>query len=591
MPDARIFICYRRACDQARASHLHGVLKREFGDDEVFMDLRVPGGVNIREYITAQLQSCEVLLVVIGPRWLDVKDADGGRRLDNGDDYVRLEIETALRSSAKVVPVIVEKARMPAPRDLPPTLAGLGDLAEAEISDGRNWDGDVGWLVSTIREHLSPAQKAVPPPTLPPLVGLGGSGPPSTPPHTVRWLAAAGAVLLALVVGVLIFSGWFGSDDDRLRVYSSLPERDGRGNPSKRVGDMEKAMRLALKREHGRAGGREVVYEALDASDASGDTPTAIVEANARKAADDDRTAAYLGDFNSGDSQESIPILSEARIPQISPASTRTGLTAEDERGDLGEPEGYYANGYRNFVRVIPNDIVQAQALLELMLSTARPCTKLAVVDDASPYGRGLSNDILAYNNGRLQIKFRQSVDENGAYEYLVDQAAHRGVDCFVFSGVNREHTVEMFEEFADRLDGARLFGTDALADSAFYGSPDWTSDEHAGRVSIMVPPRSGTRYGEFRTAFVDEYDDEPELYAVYGYEAMLVALDAIKASGTARPEDIVDALFEMARRRSALGSYRFNGAGDTTLGRYAWSRIVDGELTTPRPTPRITSR
>jgi branched-chain amino acid transport system substrate-binding protein len=581
MSDPRIFICYRHEDDDTRTRRLYDRLSREFGADEVFMDeITVRPGAPVRESITEQLRRCEVLLVVIGPRWLTVQEPDGGRRIDHDLDFVRLEIESALAGSAAIVPLLVDNARMPPARELPGPIAGLADRAALELSDGRNWEADTDRLIATIRERLPPRSPQ-------PLLAAAPLA------HGPRWtvrpavMLAAACVLLivgAIAVVVLIVDG-----DDRLRIYSSLPERDGEGNPSKRVSDMEKAMRLALKQEHGKAGDREVVYEPLDASDAGGDTPEPLIEANAKQAADDDRTAAYLGDFNSGDSQLSIPILNEAGIAQISPASTRTGLTAHDERGDLGEPEDYYPRRYRNFARVIPNDIVQAKALLELMLSPRpRPCTRLAVVDDASPYGRGLSNDILAFNDGRLQIKFRQSVDENGAFQYLVDQAVHRGVDCFVFSGVKREHTVEMFEAFAGALDGARLFGTDGLADRAFYAASDWSSDAVAGRVSIMVPPRSSTRYAAFRDAFVAEYGAEPELYAVYGYEAMLVALDAIEASKTGSREDVVQALFDMPRRRSALGSYRFDEQGDTTLGRYAWSTIADGELTTPRPTPPI---
>lgn len=582
MSDPRIFICYRHDGDHARTHRLYDRLRSEFGADELFMDaFTVRGGAKVREYITEQLRRCEVLLVVIGPRWLGVEGPDGGRRIDDDLDFVRLEIESALQGGAEILPLLVENARMPTARELPAALSGLADRAALELSDGRNWEADANRLVATIKEILSPA------PAPPTTTTIFSKPPPETPWWKTR-IAAIVAVCVLLIAAATAIVSLISPGDDSLRIYSSLPQSDGEGNPSKRVADMQRAMGLALKLRHGRAGDREVVYEPLDASDDNGNTPESIIAANAHKAADDDRTAAYLGDFNSGDSQVSIPILNEAHVAAISPASTRTGLTAEDERGDLDEPEIYYPKGYRNFVRIIPNDIAQAKALLELMLSRPDPCTKLAVIDDAGAYGRGLSNDILAYNNGRLEIKFRQSVDENGAYEYLVEQARHRGVDCFVFSGVNREHTVEMFEAFADRLPNARLFGTDALADPGFYGSADWLADADAARVSVMVPPRSRTRYAEFRDAFVAEYSSEPELYAVYGYEAMLVALDAIERSGTARRDDIIKALLDMPRRRSALGSYRFNDDGDTTLRGYAWSKIVDGQLTTPRPTPPI---
>ena len=526
--------------------------------------------------------------MVIGPHWLTIEDADGGRRLDNELDYVRLEIESALRSPAKVVPVLVEKAHMPTPHQLPPAIRRLADLAEVEISDGRHWPADVGRLVSTINERLQPPPAFSLPQPAPPLSDLSAPAPSRGPPW--RRIAAAGVLLLLAAVAIRIVAGWLEPADERLRIYSSLPRLGADGKSSAQTRDMQRAMEMALKDKGGKAGDREVVYEHRDASDGDGETPASIIKKNANDAADDHRTAVYIGDFNSDDSQESIKVLSRRRVAQISPTSTRTGLTVKDERGDRHEPAKYYPTGYRNFFRIIPNDVVQARALIELMLvPDPRPCRRLALVDDGSSYGRGLSNDVLAYNDHRLAIKFRQSVDEDGAYDYLIKQAVERGVVCFAFCGVNRTHTVEMFEDFADALTGARLFGTDGLSDEGFYGSSDWVSAANRRRVRIMVPPRVRSRDRAFQEKFKTEYDYEPEPSAVYGYEAMLVALDAIVLSGTGRREDVVEALGDMKLRRdSPLGAYTFDENGDTTLDRFGWSKIADSGLTTPRPTPRI---
>lgn len=199
---------------------------------------------------------------------------------------------------------------------------------------------------------------------------------------------AVGAVLV--VCGLAIVLLW-PDGSDPLRIYSSLPQREqlpleddniGVGGnprvvPNERTTDMQNAMKLALAQAGHKAGDRDVTYQPLDDSDAIGESPAAVVQANARRAADDDNTAVYIGDFTSDATQQSIPILSLARIPQISVSSTRVGLTKKDPEGDVNEPGRYYPSqggyktkGYRNFVRLIPNAAVHAQALVALMGGT-----------------------------------------------------------------------------------------------------------------------------------------------------------------------------------------------------------------------------
>ncbi len=168
--------------------------------------------------------------------------------------------------------------------------------------------------------------------------------------NTKPAIALASGVAL-VIVGLLIVLLW--PDGPDVRIYSSLPEREqqqpigaagiGSGDDrgvvtNERTTDMENAMRLALEQAGGKAGDLDVTYEPLDDSDVIGESPAAVVQANARRAADDDSTAVYICDFTSDATQESIPILSRARIPQISVSSTRVGLTKQDLRGDVTSP-------------------------------------------------------------------------------------------------------------------------------------------------------------------------------------------------------------------------------------------------------------
>jgi TIR domain len=111
----RVFISYRRQESSGLAGRLYDRLAARFGDDRVFMDVdTIALGVDFAEVISQVVSSCEVLLAVIGPRWLTVTDEDGRRRLDDPDDLVRLEIAAALKRDIRVIPVLSRGHRFPA---------------------------------------------------------------------------------------------------------------------------------------------------------------------------------------------------------------------------------------------------------------------------------------------------------------------------------------------------------------------------------------------------------------------------------------------------------------------------------------------
>jgi len=412
-----------------------------------------------------------------------------------------------------------------------------------------------------------------------PLAAIWPSSPARRRRRVVQALAAAAAVAIAVLV-----PPWL-SRPPNLTVYSSWPHReqdaDGEVIPNARTMDMERAARLALEQAGAKASKFDVAYEPLDSADASDESPAMVVPANARRAAGDDATAAYIGDFTSGATQQSLPILSRARVPQISVSSTRNGLTMKDRRGDEDEPERYYPDGYRNFARIIPTTAVHARALLRLMAQRDR-CRRVAIIDDGSPYGNGLVNDIRAFNRDRVEVVYADSVGPRGSYERQVDQARVRAADCFVYSGTNHPNTIPIFVAIARELGPrAKLYGTNGVAQASFFGR---VPSRYAGQITIMVPPRDNRRTATFVADFKQRYrtDSDPDPYAVYAYEAMLLALDAIADSATGKREDIRDALFATRRRQSALGSYSITDTGDTSITSYGFSTIKGGTLRPP---------
>src|SRR5215472_5327650 len=121
-----IFVSYRRQDSSHLAGRLYDRLADRFGEDQVFIDVdTIEPGVDFAEEIFRAVAACTVLLAVIGPGWLTAADEGGGRRLDDPDDIVRLEIEAALARGVRVIPILVEGAVMPRRQDLPDSLGGL----------------------------------------------------------------------------------------------------------------------------------------------------------------------------------------------------------------------------------------------------------------------------------------------------------------------------------------------------------------------------------------------------------------------------------------------------------------------------------
>ena len=154
-----IFINYRRSDTAGYAGRLEQELSRRF-PGRVFMDIHtVEVGADFVDAINKEVGRCGVLIVLVGNQWLDMTDRKTGkRRLDNPNDFVAIEIAEALKRNIRVIPVLVEDAKMPEAGDLPPSLAGLVRRNAIEISDTR-WDYDVEQLVKVLEKTCGSAAR------------------------------------------------------------------------------------------------------------------------------------------------------------------------------------------------------------------------------------------------------------------------------------------------------------------------------------------------------------------------------------------------------------------------------------------------
>lgn len=149
-PGLRIFLNYRREDAADAAGRLFDGLAARFGNDQVFMDIdAIDPGVDFEEVVNQAVGTCDVLIAVIGRQWLNTADSRGRRRLDNPDDYVRMELQAALERNVRVIPVLVQGVDMPGSDELPDALKKLARRNAVEVSSTR-WRYDIGRLTAAL---------------------------------------------------------------------------------------------------------------------------------------------------------------------------------------------------------------------------------------------------------------------------------------------------------------------------------------------------------------------------------------------------------------------------------------------------------
>ncbi len=158
-----IFISYRRDDSSAYAGWLYDRLSNHFGRDQIFMDIdHIEPGEDFFEVIQKKLGSVQVAVVLIGKQWLNMTDTTGQRRLDNPDDFVRIEIATLLERKIRVIPVLVGGAIVPKSSQLPEPLAPLVRRNASEISDSR-FHLDVDNLIEELEKIIGEQTPSVSP--------------------------------------------------------------------------------------------------------------------------------------------------------------------------------------------------------------------------------------------------------------------------------------------------------------------------------------------------------------------------------------------------------------------------------------------
>lgn len=394
-----------------------------------------------------------------------------------------------------------------------------------------------------------------------------------------RWLCLAAVAVVPALAGCGGVGSSTAADNvgEQLTVYSSLPLQGPEAGISRQIEGGEK---LALANAGGHVGNFTVSYTSLDDSNlTTGEWEPGATASNAKAAAQDPTTIAYLGDYNSGATAVSLPLTNAAGILQVSPASPYVGLTSSLDAGQ-GEPERFYLTGKRTFGRVVPGDQVQAAAQVALMRKLG--IHKLYVVIDQDPFDTPLAQ-IVAGDAERAGIKVLEQdtiiIGPGSTFTGEVAKIAESGAEAVFVSATATSEAAELWRELHAAAPHLALLASATMLNSVF------TSHLGAAEAStfigspVLAPRFYPTSARVVLAQYEKRFGGRAEPYVLYGYESMGVVLGAIRAAGAGgdNRQAVIEKFFATQDRHSVLGVYSIQPSGETTLSDYAMDRLVNG--------------
>jgi branched-chain amino acid transport system substrate-binding protein len=394
-----------------------------------------------------------------------------------------------------------------------------------------------------------------------------------------RLCLAALALPLAAAAGCggVSISGASEATGNQLAIYSSLPLQGPSSAASEQIVNGE---RLALAQAGGHIGGFRVGYVSLDdVNPQTGRFDPGVTASNAKSAAQDTSTIAYLGELGSAATAVSLPLINAAGILQVSPGSPYVGLTSSLDAGQY-EPERFYPTGRRTFGRLEPSDRVQAAAQVALMRSLG--VHSVYVIDDQNPFEVPLARLVAdAAQGAGIAVAGRDSLAVAGATMFAgeVEKVRASGAQAVFFAGGPGTGTVALWRELSGAEPAILMLGTSSLVSEAFTSA----IGSAGSRTYLTTPVLASGDYpppaARVLSAYRKQFGGQPGAYALYGYEAMSVVLGAIRSAGSRgnNRQVVIERFFQTRGRDSVLGRYSVEPTGDTTLTRYGVDRVQAG--------------
>ena len=389
---------------------------------------------------------------------------------------------------------------------------------------------------------------------------------------------------LAAVALLVAAAGGCGSQNpdeatgEQLAIYSSLPLQGPTAEISKEIVNGE---RLALSQAGGRAGRFRVGYVSLDDSDPrNGRLDPGVTAANAKIAAQDTSTIAYIGEYSSAATAVSLPLINAAGILQVSPASPYVGLTSSRDAGQY-EPQRFYPTGRRTFGHLQPGDPGQASAQVKLMRALA--VRRVYVLDDLNPFVVPLAELIAsAARRAGIAVAAHDSlpIELGGSFHGEVQKIAASGAQAVSFAGGGSPGAIALWRGLHRAKPNLLLLGSSAMAaDDAFTSAIGQAAQSTYLTSPVLSPSDYPPAAARVLKLYRERFGADPAPNALYGYEAMSVVLDAIRRAGTRgnNRRVVIGRFFATRDRDSVLGRYSIRADGESTLSRYAVDRVLGG--------------
>ena len=369
-------------------------------------------------------------------------------------------------------------------------------------------------------------------------------------------------------------------DPNTIKIVSSLPRT---GSAKGQTDTIVNGIKMAFDEVGYQVGDFKIVYEDLDDATAAQGAWTAEREAaNADQAVKDADTMIYIGPYNSGAAKVSIPILNKAGILMISPAVTWPGMT-KPGKGDPGEPGIYQPSGTPNFTRVVPADDIQAA--FGAKWAKKLGVTKVVVLDDNETYGKGIAT-LFKENCRELGIKViggQQSIDplQPNFRNLMAQIAGGEKPDLIYFGGTSQSKAPTIAKDIlAAGLRDVKFMVPDGCFELTFIqqaGAETFKTLPTYVTFGGDPPDRATGKTKEFAEKYLAKYGKQPEGYAIYGYEAGKVAIEAIKKAGQKDRAAILAAAFGIEDFDGATGKWSFDKNGDTTARSMTGNTIENG--------------
>ena len=377
-----------------------------------------------------------------------------------------------------------------------------------------------------------------------------------------------------LFAALIVLAGCRPADPSLVKIVSSLPRT---GSAKQQSDTIVGGIRMAIEEAGGQAGPFRVEYLDLDDSTAAAGQWTSEAEAaNARRALQDPDVVAYIGTFNSGAAKVSMPILNLGDLLMVSPANTAVGLT-KPGLGAPGEPGVYRPTGRLNYTR---DDL---QGPLSADWARRRGVKKVYILDDNEVYGKGIADlfDERCREIG-IEVLGHDSIDAKAQeFKSLMASVKAARPDLVYFGGTTQSKGGQLAKDMASAGIHAMLMVPDGCREQVFIDSAGAANLE--GRCFVTfggLPPEKLTGKGaEFVDRYRKKHGELPEAYAVYGYEAACVALEAIRNAGVKDRRAISDAALALKDFDGALGRWGFDDNGDTTMQTLTVSVVKGGKF------------